>query len=287
MSTISVYGEPYTTNSNLQFMRYDEPTDEKLLKLAKSQAEKGYKDEFDRLFDSTKSKKGMMLRAIKDAEKDYSDSTREMNRHFEETGQVLSDEALSRGLGRSSYALDLQMNNQTDKQRSLQKLLDYKVSAVNEVQNQIDSLEKEFLNNQNYLSRKKTEDIQNILTGLKAERDETIRDVIEYNNKIAMQQKNYLLKKLIADRDHAIDKAKLKKRTYSRSSYGKSTGAVSKLLDDWSGLTQSGKLKYYNDNYQAIRGIDYDIYDKIAKEVTYYAKSGVRPSKNKNDNYYK
>jgi len=127
------------------------------------------------------------------------------------------------------------------------------------------------------------------LADLKAERDDTIRDVLEYNNKLTMQNRDFQLKRLKADRDYAIKKAKLSSSSSSRyrSSSGSSKPKSSGVLGEWNNLTGAGKLKFYNDNYDMIKNLDMDVYRNIAREISEYIKRGLKPSKNKSDNYYK
>ena len=123
-----------------------------------------------------------------------------LEKEYENASKALSEEALARGLGRSSYALDLQSENISDKQENLSSLLTDKMQAVNVIQNQIDMLEQEFIDHQTYLSKKKEDQIQNILANLRQDRDETIREVLEYNNDLIMDQRAQALKRLKAQR---------------------------------------------------------------------------------------
>ena len=117
MSTNSTYDESIQ-NEALKLMTYDSKTDDELYNLAAYQAEQDYQEEYDRLFNTTKSKKNILLRSIQDAESDYQSSMDEMNRYFESSGKKLSDEALTRGLSRSTYSLDIQQSNESNRQKN-------------------------------------------------------------------------------------------------------------------------------------------------------------------------
>ncbi len=289
MSTNSVYDEAIK-NEALKLMAYDKKTDEELYDLAAYQAEQAYQAEYDQLFNTSKARKSILLRSIQDAEADYQSSIDEMNRYFEDSGKKLSDEALTRGLGRSTYALDVQQANETDRQQTLQSLLDDKVNTVNAIQDQIDALEKEYLDNQNYLTSKKAQDISQPLATLKEQRDETIREVIEYNNELILDYKDYQLDKLEADRDYEIALKKLNKKTYS-SSGSKSSATLDltpdNIMNEWNKLTGAGKLKFYNDYYEEMKAIDLDTYKNVVREIMALTQMGVKPATSKSKNYYK
>ena len=174
--------------------------------------------------------------------------------------------------------------------KTLQALLDDKVRAINAIQDQIDMLEKEFLDNQNYLTGKKAQDISQTLTALKNQRDDTMREVIDYNNELILDYKDYQLDKLEADRDYEIALKKLKKKTYASSGAGSSSAnetTQNKILNEWRKLTGAGKLKFYNDYYEEMKSIDLDTYKNIVREIMALTQMGVKPAKNRTYNYYK
>lgn len=279
---MSTYDESLS-NAALKLLEYDSPSDDDLYEQAQYKAEQSYQDDYDQLFNTTVSKKNILLRAIQDAETDYAKSIDEMNSYFKDSSEKLSDEALTRGLGRSTYALDIQSENESDRQQTLQSLLAEKVDAVNTIQDNIDSLEQEFLENQNYLTNQKTEDIENLLSALKTERDETLREINEYNNELILDYKDYQLDQLEADRDYQIALKKLNKKTYSS---GSSDSASNTLMDEWNSLTDAGKLKFYSENTDALKSLDLDTYKNIVREIMALKQMGVVAATTKAYNYY-
>lgn len=268
------------SKKGIKMLTYDAPTDEELYAEASLAAEQDYKAEFDRLFSQTKSKKDLMTQSILDTESDYKTAAEAMEEEYEDAAKSLSEEALSRGLGRSSYALDLQSENLSDKQDSLTALMSDKIQAVNVIQNQIEALEQDFIDNQSYLSSKKEAEIKTTLAKLKAERDDTIREVLEYNNDLIMDQKEYELKKLKAQKSSS--------RTNSTSSNKSDSTSSSALINEYNGLTGAGKLAFFNSNQDVLQSkLDSDTYKSMLREIYDIVEQGVSPASGTSDNYYK
>ena len=268
------------TTSGIQMLTYAAPTDEELFAQASLAAEEEYKSDYDLLFNQTKRKKDVMTQAIRDAESDYESVLATLEKEYEGASKTLSEEALARGLGRSSYALDLQSENLSDKQTSLSQLMSDKMQAVNVIQNQIDALEQDFIDNQTYLSKKKEEEIKSILIDLKQERDDTIREVLEYNNELIMDQKELALK---IKKASSSSSSRTTKTTKSNSKQTAST-----LMDEYNSLTGAGKLKFFNENEAVLKStLDIDTYKNVLREIYAFVEQGVTPATSTSTNYYK
>ncbi len=270
------------SKKGIKMMTYDAPTDEELYAKASLAAEEDYKSDFDRLFNQTKGKKDVMAQAIRNTESDYGTALQSLEKEYESASKLLSEEALARGLGRSSYALDLQSENLNEKQESLSALMADKMQAVNVIQNQIDLLEQEFIDNQTYLSGKKEDEIKSTLANLKAERDETIREVLEYNNELIMDQKEYDLKKLKTNRDYAAKLAKANKTTRTAPTTNTAPGSqatAESLMNAYTRLTGAEKLAFFNTNQEVMQSkLDMDTYKNILREIYAYVEQGVKPA---------
>jgi len=274
------------SSAALKLMTYEKPTDDELYEQAAYTAEQSYQNAYNQLFNTTKSKKNILLKSIQDVESDYEKSISEMGSYFKNSAEILSDDALSRGLSRSSYALDLQNENETNRQDALRQLLSDRMETINEIQNQIDILEQEYLENQNYLSNQKSAEIEQTLSDLKDNRDQTMREVLEYNNDLILDYKDYQLDELEANRDYEIALKKLNKKTSSSSGSSKKTASRT-LMDEWNSLTGPGKLKFYSENAEALKALDLDIYKNIVREIMGLKQLGVVEATTKSYNYYK
>jgi len=226
----------------------------------------------------------VMVQAVRNAESDYKKAMQALEKHYGDTSETLDNEALMRGLGRSSYVLDLQSQNQNEKQQNLTALLQDKMQAVNLIQNQIDALEQDFIDNQMALSSQKEAELKGIMAGLKQERDETLRDMLEYNNELIMDQREFELKKLKADRDFAAKMAKKTKGTSGmRSSSGQATKTTKRLngslMDEYIQLSGPEKLTFFNEHKDAMqKTLDLDTYKNVLREIYAYIERGVAPA---------
>lgn len=257
-------------HSGVQMLTYEAPTDEELYAKASLAAGEDYKTDYDLLFSQTKSKKDVMAQAIRDAERDYENAIKAMEKEYKSASESLSDEALARGLGRSSYALDLQSENLNNQQDSLTALLSDKMQAVNVIQNQIDRLEQEFIDNQTYLSKKKEDELKSKLIDLRQERDDTMRDVLEYNNDLIMDQKALAIKRL---------KARGKAVPIKRSASKSIAQTPKTILGEYNSLTSAGKLKFFNENQSNLKSaLEPRDYNNVLSEIYAIVEQGTSPA---------
>ena len=176
---------------SLTRLEYDAPTDDEIIKLASESLESKYKQKKDSLTDLTTEKKNVFLSAIERAKENSQREKIEVNDSFEKAKQSVENNALKRGMARSSVVvnevgqLERQKNSQLGE---VDRELTEKIEGIN---SQINSLEAELSQSIKDLDMEKAVELNEKITTLKEERKAKQDEVIKYNNSISETETKY------------------------------------------------------------------------------------------------
>lgn len=176
---------------SLTRLEYDAPTDDEIIKLASESLESKYKQKKDSLTDLTTEKKNDFLSAIERAKENSQREKIEVNDNFEKAKQSVENNALKRGMARSSVVvnevgqLERQKNSQLGE---VDRELTEKIEGIN---SQINSLEAELSQSIKDLDMEKAVELNEKITTLKEERKAKQDEVIKYNNSISETETKY------------------------------------------------------------------------------------------------
>ncbi len=176
---------------SLTRLEYDAPTDDEIIKLASESLESKYKQKKDSLTDLTTEKKNDFLSAIERAKENSQREKIEVNDSFEKAKQSVENNALKRGMARSSVVvnevgqLERQKNSQLGE---VDRELTEKIEGIN---SQINSLEAELSQSIKDLDMEKAVELNEKITALKEERKAKQDEVIKYNNSISETETKY------------------------------------------------------------------------------------------------
>lgn len=176
---------------SLTRLEYDAPTDDEIIKLASESLESKYKQKKDSLTDLTTEKKNDFLSAIERAKENSQREKIEVNDSFEKAKQSVENNALKRGMARSSVVvnevgqLERQKNSQLGE---VDRELTEKIEGIN---SQINSLEAELSQSIKDLDMEKAVELNEKITALKEERKAKQDEVIKYNNSINETETKY------------------------------------------------------------------------------------------------
>lgn len=176
---------------SLTRLEYDAPTDDEIIKLASESLESKYKQKKDSLTDLTTEKKNDFLSAIERAKENSQREKIEVNDNFEKAKQSVENNALKRGMARSSVVvnevgqLERQKNSQLGE---VDRELTEKIEGIN---SQINSLEAELSQSIKDLDMEKAVELNEKITALKEERKAKQDEVIKYNNSISETETKY------------------------------------------------------------------------------------------------
>ena len=176
---------------SLTRLEYDAPTDDEIIKLASESLESKYKQKKDSLTDLTTEKKNDFLSAIERAKENSQREKIEVNDSFEKAKQSVENNALKRGMARSSVVvnevgqLERQKNSQLGE---VDRELTEKIEGIN---SQINSLEAELSQSIKDLDMEKAVELNEKITALKEDRKAKQDEVIKYNNSINETETKY------------------------------------------------------------------------------------------------
>ncbi len=209
-------------------------------------------------------------------EQDYTDKANAIAGAFSNKREQLSDYALSRGMGRSTYALDVQNRAHSEERDMLLGNLNEKQRRIEDLDRDISNLSALLAEGVDKLSTTRLEQIEGLISKLKTEQQREAQAVMEYNNNLYFQMQNLKLREQeLRDRQAAQQAAAAAAAASkgsspsggSSSSAGSSkNGKADSIIGDWSKLTAKGKIEYFERNSAQIRVTDYGLYSDLKRQ---------------------
>lgn len=293
----------YSSGYNVPAPSYYYPSvknDEQIKSFAKEQTDGVYNTYIDSLGKAKDHNVSLIEDAMKQIEPLYEERIADLRGAYEYKGQQLSDYANSRGMGRSSYALDMQNRNLSDLGKAENKVQQEKLKDINGLNREILTLKMEYENNKVNLTAQKDAEYRMMIYELEKERNSTLWEAQKYNQQLwsdyqdrVMDERKYQLdvqKYNLDVQEYQLNILKYQAQMQaakssggSRSGGGRSSGgggSVSvdhaRIAQTWNGLSFSQKITYFEKNGASLKKASPNLYAQMYKE--YSAISSARSS---------
>lgn len=260
-------------------------TDEEMKTYAKNRAEGLYNAYLNNLQTSADYKKSLVEQAVKDLDPLYQQRITDLRESYQRKGDQLSDYALSRGMGRSSYAMDVQNRNLQELSRDEHTVQQEKMQQVNRYNQEILALSMDLENSKNELTAKMQREILDTIRELEKERDSTLWEAQKYNDDLWRNYQSMILKEKeyqLSQKKYELDVQKYQASLRAKSGGGsgrssrKTSGGgldTGSILKTWNGLSFNDKIKYLDENGKNIKAKNSSFYQQLKKEYDAIQKS--------------
>ncbi len=181
-----------TANETPSYERfeYDSPSDEELKKSAEDELrgyETGGKNAIKNEYDELEKE----LTKNKESSKElFDESNKKLKETYEKTAEALSNDALKRGLSRSSIALNGQIAASSEYNKSASELLHEYNRKISDIDRELDGLGTELQKALDTFKIGYAAKLTERINKLKSEREKSEREAIEYNNSLTQREYN-------------------------------------------------------------------------------------------------
>ena len=240
-------------------MTFQEKSDEDLRKIAEEKNKDLYELEQQFLQQNTQRKKQDFLNAINEANENYEEKAEYIRNAYAKKGADLSNEALSKGMGRSSYAQYLQQANLNERDNTLQQENEERLKNIESINNQIETLEEMAKQESMLMDKKKQDAIDSLIEKLKAEQEKEREEVIKYNNNLALQ----LAKEQAASSSRSSkssSKSSSKKKSSSSKSKTLSREQQYEIVKEYGQMSPNQRIAYFYQNEDMLKKFNKDFY---------------------------
>jgi len=252
-----------TQTSSVTYAQYTPMTDDELKKIAALTGQKSYDLSIDQLNNQYQRNVDDINYQKSVTEKNYDEKAAAIAGAFTDKRQNLSDYALSRGVGRSSYALDMQNRAYSEEQSMLMGALNDKQQRLGELDKNISVLNAVLAESVDKLSVKRLEEIEGIIQKLKYEQQKTQMDILKYNNSLYLQTENLKAKQQPASKASSSSSS-------SKSASNSNQQYINQVLGDWDKLGLRGKIDYFEQNAAKIRMANNNLYLELKRQYDAY-----------------
>ena len=216
-----------------EYMKGDERTDDELEKQAEENARKKVENENRELEKTTAEKIGDLSGKAESNKNALSESEREISARYDEAKKQASNEALKRGLGRSSIILNLIKEYDEGKLKDIGERKSVVAKELEEIDGEIERLGKELKNSLEKTDMKTAFELNEQLTELKKSRDEANEKALVYNNTLAGKLADFRRKiENSGDPEMIVENARAQSDAYYDEMLKKIVAYYSKLDSD-------------------------------------------------------
>lgn len=216
-----------------EYMKGDERTDEELEKQAEENARKKVENENRELEKTTAEKIGDLSDKAESKKNALSESEREISARYDEAKKQASNEALKRGLGRSSIILNLIKEYDAGKLKDIGERKSVAAKELEEIDGEIERLGKELKSSLEKTDMKTAFELNEQLTELKKARDEANEKALVYNNTLAGKLADFRRKiENSGDPEMIVENARAQRDAYYDEMLKKIVAYYSKLDSD-------------------------------------------------------
>lgn len=216
-----------------EYMKGDERTDDELEKQAEENARKKVENENRELEKTTAEKIGDLSGKAESKKNALSESEREISARYDEAKKQASNEALKRGLGRSSIILNLIKEYDEGKLKDIGERKSVAAKELEEIDGEIERLGKELKNSLEKTDMKTAFELNEQLNELKKSRDEANEKALVYNNTLAGKLADFRRKiENSGDPEMIVENARAQSDAYYDEMLKKIVAYYSKLDSD-------------------------------------------------------
>ena len=171
-----------------QYLDYNPPTDKELLSLAEKTLKSKKEDEISNAEKLVNDSKNSAYKAINDQIESANNQKILRRQAFGDAIKTVEDQALKRGIARSSAAVNSVASLQKGLTGELSKIDRESQARINALNDQIATLESDFMKELSKIDARYADAIDLKLKELKDERDKKVTDIIKYNNSLARSE---------------------------------------------------------------------------------------------------
>lgn len=229
----SAVSEAVRKEYGAEYLKPDETTDEELLKRAEESTKQKIASEKDELMRDNEKAVGALNEKAENENKNLVEAKKNIEERYDGAKKSASDDALKRGLGRSSVIVNLLKEYDADKLKTMDDKDRQAGDELKKINDKITELNAELKASLDKADMREAFEINEKLTELKSERDNANEKVIKYNNSLA--EKLGELKKQLeksSTRGHVIVEAERLADEYNNQMLKKIIGYYSNLSDD-------------------------------------------------------
>lgn len=229
----SAVSEAVRKEYGAEYLKPDETTDEELLKRAEESTKQKIASEKDELVRDNEKAVGALNEKAENENKNLAEAKKNIEERYDSAKKIASDDALKRGLGRSSIIVNLLKEYDADKLKTIDEKDQKYGDELKKINDKITELNAELKSSLDKADMREAFEINERLTKLKSERDNANEKVIKYNNSLA--EKLGELKKQLENsstRGHVIVEAERLADEYNNQMLKKIIGYYSNLSDD-------------------------------------------------------
>lgn len=229
----SAVSEAVRKEYGAEYLKPDETTDDELLKRAEESTKQKIASEKDELVRDNEKAVGALNEKAENENKNLAEAKKNIEERYDSAKKNASDDALKRGLGRSSIIVNLLKEYDADKLKTIDEKDQKYGDELKKINDKITELNAELKSSLDKADMREAFEINERLTELKSERDNANEKVIKYNNSLA--EKLGELKKQLENsstRGHVIVEAERLADEYNNQMLKKIIGYYSNLSDD-------------------------------------------------------
>lgn len=167
-----------------EYMKTDDRSDEDLQQIAKEKATKKIEDENKELTDKTNENINELNEKAAEKNKNYEEEKAQIENRYDSAKQSASDEALKRGMGRSSMIVNLLKEYDADKTDKLVQKDSEAKSVLEKINGEIADLNARLEESLKNTDMRTAFELNERLTELKSERDKANEQALKYNNEL-------------------------------------------------------------------------------------------------------
>ncbi len=197
---------------------YDAPSDDEITQTAKNELS-SYVDEGEKSIRSEYDEKRKELASNKEASKQrYASGANELKTAYSAAAESLSNDALKRGLARSSIALNQQANASSAYTDKLSELISERNENVKKIDEELNGLEGQLQTALDSFKISAAAKLTQRINELKSEREENLQKAREYNNSLLKTEYEQSIQKEKTDSElysEALSQAKKEKELLS------------------------------------------------------------------------
>ena len=171
-----------------QYLDYNPLTDKELLSLAEKSLKSKKEDEISNAEKLVNDSKNSAYKAINDQIESANNQKILRRQVFGDAIKTVEDQALKRGIARSSAAVNSVASLQKGLTGELSKIDRESQARINALNDQIATLESDFMKELSKIDARYADAIDLKLKELKDERDKKVTDIIKYNNSLARSE---------------------------------------------------------------------------------------------------
>ena len=265
-------------SSGLSYYDYTAPSDAQLLERAQA----AVSGEYDAMLAAEEEKAHRLTealqRSISALDPAYQQRLDLLEEQFNETREYLANDALKRGMGRSTHYLGM-VDKASDKHLTMVDRINQEYrDQVDVINQEILDVQRDLLSNKGMISAKQQSAMRKYLDQPMEDRDDRILAMVKYNNSVRETELALAAKASSSSRSGG---------GRSSGSSGKSSSGYSQSVQtEWARLTKPGKIAFFDQIADELYSKDRSLYNKLKNDVASYRKQGYFAAVNKEYNYY-